>query len=200
MPSSTQFRHGFGLENDLELGKIKLKPPKIEEHPIKEHQTYHFHIHFKIDDDLDDENATEKVLSSLKRKLSGKTTIQSSYGSSYECHFDKKSFKVIDKRIDCLGIAEKVAKSSSSTKRKRNLTDEDKELVQEAKSKGYRVIKSHFNSGVCAVCHKHVEVGEEIVQGPDTSRGGWSHLHCEFDSKKHERSKDNDAEVDAKER
>ena len=183
MPSPSAFRKGFGLD-DLVLKNFKLRQaPKVGHQVVKTYKMYHFPIQFQFDrtNQKADSKALLKELQAMLVKE--KKTILSDYGNPYLCYFDRDSFKLIEEKeeegeepgshvtISCLGIGEREHKEKKKEKTPEEIEEDNLEVPD-----GYRMVKSHFNTGVCATCHKPIEIGRKIVQ--KKGEKGWSHLSC----------------------
>jgi hypothetical protein len=200
MPSPSQFRTGFQLTKEqLTFHHFKLtKQPEIKHVVMKTNRLYHFPLLFTFT--RQDGEATKKdqnkLLEELKQSLCKESKIVlSEYGSPYECSIDEKSFHVIDDdeednkvvKIAANGVGKRrmdipteAQKHKEEQKQKNVDPEEVKRRVEKAKTKGYRVTKSHFNSGTCSSCQEPLRIGDYICKNEKAEKSGWAHLDCVF--------------------
>jgi regulator of replication initiation timing len=138
---------------------------------------------------------TKELLDQVKHHLCERTKIiLSEYGSPYECKFDEDSFQVTGEENDaklisikCLGTATRrmdIPTEAQKRKKEKEASHDDqteaeiKAKVKEVEKKGFRVVKSHFNTGKCATCDEQIHIGDTIAQSSKGKHSGWSHIDC----------------------
>jgi hypothetical protein len=138
---------------------------------------------------------SKELLTQVKNHLCGRTKIiLSEYGSPYECKFDEDSFQVTAEENDsklisikCLGTATRrmdIPTEAQKRKKEKEASHDDQmeaeinAKVKELEKQGSRVVKSHFNTGKCAMCDEQIHIADKIAQSSKGKRGGWSHIEC----------------------